>query len=111
MAQCLTSPAVSDKVKAALRTVSERKAAITKLIHETADLWQTRVAITDEQARLRANIQNVPKESAAFKRYLEKFDTQETELEKLQAAIDAKKAEEKRLQREFDAYLKGLNVE
>ena len=72
---------------------------------------QRRTAITDEQVRLRANIERVPKESAAYKRYLDKFDTQETELEKLAEQIEAKQADEKRLQRALDGYLKGLSVE
>jgi hypothetical protein len=105
------SSVVSAKVKAALREVGERRAALAALAEEVAELSQKRTAITDEQARLRANIANVPHDSAAYKRYLAKFDAQETELEKLHEAIEGKKATIKKSQREFDVYLKALNVE
>jgi hypothetical protein len=53
----------------------------------------------------------LPKESAAYKRYLEKFDSQETELEKLHERIEKNQAEEKRLQDALTAHLKTLTVE
>ncbi len=111
LAQLQASQVVAPKVKAALGTILERQTARNRVMEEAVELKQKRTAITEEQTRLRANIDKVPRESAAFKRYLEKFDTQETELEKLHTAIEAKQAEEKRLQREFNLFMKGLSVE
>ena len=67
--------------------------------------------ITDDQTRLRANFEKVPPTSAAYKRYLEKFDAQETEIEKLQALIKAKQATEKAQAKELEDYIAALNVE
>ena len=39
--------------------------------------------IVDDQARLRANLKEMPATAAAYKRYLEKFDQQETQIEDL----------------------------
>jgi septal ring factor EnvC (AmiA/AmiB activator) len=49
--------------------------------------------IADDQDRIRKNIERAPKESETFKRYLKKFDDQETEIEKRQARIKELKAE------------------
>ena len=84
------------------------KAAITRLLTERsklngleASLKEESVAlkaINDEQARIRANMERVPKDSQAYMRYLKKFDDQETEIERRQAksatlVIDSKKQE------------------
>jgi hypothetical protein len=111
LAQFQDSPVVSARVKAALREMSERRAALARVTEDTAELQRKQKAITDEQVRLRANIERVPKESAAYKRFLDKFDTQETELEKLHTSIETQLAEEKRLRLAFDVYLKKLNVD
>ena len=68
-------------------------------------------AITDDQARLRANLEKVPPASAAYKRYLEKFDTQETEIEKLQTEIEQKHEAERGQRKEYEDLLAGLSVE
>ena len=49
--------------------------------------------------------------SAAYKRYLEKFDQQETEIETLQAEIKAKQASEKAQHKEYEDFLAGLTVD
>ena len=68
-------------------------------------------AITEDQTRLRANLANVPPTSAAYKRYLEKFDTQESDIEKLQKGIEDKQDAERTQQAAYDSYLAGLTVE
>ena len=70
-----------------------------KLTDTQRDLAQAQAQlkeITDDQTRLRANFEKMPPTSAAYKRYLEKFDKQETEIEKLQADIKAKQASTRR---------------
>jgi DNA repair exonuclease SbcCD ATPase subunit len=68
-------------------------------------------AITEDQSRLRANFEKMPPTSAAYKRYLEKFDVQESEIEKQQAAIQEKKSAEKALRQEFEEFAAGLNLD
>jgi hypothetical protein len=53
----------------------------------------------------------LPPTSAAYKRYLEKFDTQETEIEKLQAQIKQLQETEKQQKKEYEDFLAGLSVE
>ena len=68
-------------------------------------------AITDDQVRLRANLDKMPPTSAAYKRYLDKFDQQETEIEKIQKGIDEKQTAVKTQQATYDDFLAGLSVE
>ena len=70
-----------------------------------------RIKITDDQVRLRANFERLPPTSDAYKRYLKKFDTQETEIESLQGQIKQKQEIEKQQQAGYEDYLAGLTVE
>ena len=67
--------------------------------------------ITQDQVRLRANLKEMPPTAAAYKRYLEKFDQQETQIEKYQADIKKLQGQEHQQRKDFEAYLVGLNVE
>lgn len=49
--------------------------------------------------------------TAVYKRYLEKFDKQETEIEQLQARIKEAQQAEHQQRKEYEAYLTGLTVE
>jgi hypothetical protein len=105
------NPAVSAKVKTALKQIAERQAKMAEASKAAAEWGQRLKTITDDQARLRANIDKVPRESAAYKRYLEKFDAQETEIEKLQPKIDEAQKQQQQLRKEYDEFLAGLSAE
>ena len=45
--------------------------------------------ITDDQVRLRANLKEMPPTAEAYKRYLKKFDDQETQIENFRKKIKA----------------------
>jgi len=49
--------------------------------------------IAEDQDRIRKNIERTPKESEAFKRYLKKFDDQESEIEKRQSRLKELRAD------------------
>jgi hypothetical protein len=85
-----------------------------KLMDTQRDLVQVQAQlkeITDDQTRLRANFEKMPPTSAAYKRYLEKFDQQETEIERLQSEIKSKQTAVKGQTRELEDYVAALNVE
>jgi hypothetical protein len=60
---------------------------------------------------MRANMERVPQTSQAYKRYLKKFDDQETEIEKHRATVTKlqKKADGQR--KDYEAFLLNINVE
>jgi hypothetical protein len=107
----LSGSVASAKLKEALNKALAFKAELATTRNDLARLDKQLKAITEDQTRLRANLANVPPTSAAYKRYLEKFDTQETEIEKLQKGIADKQEAERTQQGEYDSYLAGLSVE
>jgi septal ring factor EnvC (AmiA/AmiB activator) len=98
-------------LKSALQKVIAFRHRLAETGREVAHLEQKLKAITDDQVRLRTNLEKVPPASAAYKRYLEKFDTQETEIEKLQTEIEQKHEAERLQRKEYEDFMVGLSVE
>ena len=67
--------------------------------------------ITDEQARIKGNLEKLPPTSELYKRLIDKFDKEETALEKVQKQISEKVAEEKQQQKDFEQFLVNLNAQ
>jgi hypothetical protein len=107
----INSSVVSEKVKAALGKALEMKARLTSTQRDVAELNRQYQEISQDQQRLRANLKELPPTAAAYKRYLEKFDQQETEIEKLQTQLKALRQTEDKERKEYDAFLLALNVE
>ena len=107
----LASRVVSPKVKEALRRAVALRDKVAAARRDLGHVEGQLKAITEDQKRLRENIERLPKESDAYKRYLKKFDTQETQIEKLQAQIQQKQEERRKRQAEYEDYLAGLTVE
>jgi hypothetical protein len=107
----LNSPITSLKVKEALRKTIDLHTGVSNAHRERTQTEQQLKAIMEDQTRMRANLDKLPPTSAVYKRYLEKFDMQETEIEKLQKQIKQLQETEKKLQTEYENYLTGLTVE
>ena len=67
------------------------------------------INLNEDQTRLRANLREMPSTAAAYKRYLEKFDKQETEIEELQKQQKSLQTQEMTQLKDFDRYLSNLN--
>ncbi|HLW64437.1 MAG TPA: DUF4139 domain-containing protein [Gemmataceae bacterium] len=100
----------SPEVKQALQKALEFKAALVKVQQNLNDVNQQLKLITDDQTRLRANLREMPQTAAAYKRYLEKFDKQETEIEDLQKQQKNLQSKELEARQALDGYLTSLNV-
>jgi DNA repair exonuclease SbcCD ATPase subunit len=107
----LQGSVASGKVKAALEDAVKRRTQLADSERQRATMDKQLADIRQDQERLRANLKEVPATSAAYKRYLEKFDKQETEIEKLQE--EGKRVQETvdKLKKEYENFLAGLNVE
>jgi len=77
----------SDKVKAALKEALGLKWKLAETQREIAQQERQLKVVTDDQQRLRANLREMPPTAEAYKRYLKKFDDQETVIEQFQAKI------------------------
>jgi hypothetical protein len=74
-------------------------------------LQQQFADIRKDQERLRANLKEMPATAAAYKRYLLKFDNQETAIEKLQQQIQELETQVQKQHRACEVYLESLDVE
>lgn len=101
---------VSPQVKEALQEVVKRKQAIQRVGNDRARLEQQVAAITQEQDRIRQNMGQLDRNTDLYKRYVEKFGTQEDEVEKNRKEIDQLTLEENKLRQDLDNYLANLSV-
>ncbi len=106
----LNSPGGSPEVKAALEKIIQKKSKLSAAQRDITYQVQQLVAIKDDQARLRANLKEMPATAAAYKRYLDKFDKQETEIENLQSKVQKLQEAEHTQREEYEAFLNGLDV-
>src|SRR5581483_11713929 len=107
----LRSDVTSARVKEALQKAAGLRGKLSETEAELGQFNTQLKAITDDQVRLRSNFERLPPTSDAYKRYLKKFDTQETEIEKLQDDIKKLQATEKGQAKEYEDYRAGLSVE
>ncbi|MCX7701051.1 MAG: DUF4139 domain-containing protein [Gemmataceae bacterium] len=106
----INNAVTSPQVKAALQQLQQLKAKLATTTQELSHVNEQLRVITEDQARLRANLKEMPTNAAAYKRYLEKFDKQETEIESLREAQKRLQQQQLKDQQEVDAYLRNLNV-
>jgi hypothetical protein len=97
--------------RAALEKLLDLRGKLKTTEDELARLQQQLRTITTDQDRLRANLKEMPATSAAHQRYLEKFDKQETVIEKLQEQIQTTGSQYQKQQEAAEAYLNGLDLE
>jgi septal ring factor EnvC (AmiA/AmiB activator) len=107
----INSTVSSAKVKQALAEALKLREALAKTQREVQEQERQLKTITDDQARLRANLKEMPSTAAAYKRYLDKFDAQETQIEALQADIKKLQGTEHNQRKEYEAFLNSLDVE
>ncbi len=107
----MNSPITSAKVKKGLQSALELRYAVAKTQRDIGEQQQQLKVITDDQARLRANLKEMPPTAAAYKRYLEKFDAQETQIEQYQAEIKKLQGTEFNQRKELEDYLANFSAE
>jgi hypothetical protein len=107
----LASAVPSDAVKKALGDVLAKSAKLVETQKKLSDLEKQLKAISDDQGRLRSNLQIIPQTSDHYKTFLEKFVKQETEIEGLQKHIRETSAALLSLTKENESFLAALNAD
>jgi hypothetical protein len=107
----LAHPVPSAEVKAALTKAIALQAKVVETGKQLAELEKNLKTVSDDQARLRDNLKIIPPSSDPYKRFLDKFVTQETEIESLQKSIRETQATLQVSQREYDVFIATLNAE
>jgi hypothetical protein len=100
-----------ESLKEKLQEALKVKATWDKAREEIATAGKRIQTITVDQKRLRDNMRELPKDSDLFKRYLKTLETQETEMDELQAKLKALHADEARTRSAYDDFLANLSAE
>jgi hypothetical protein len=106
----LSQAVTSEKVKEGLRRALGLRHELAQAQREAAERERQLRVITDDQTRLRANLKDMPSTAKAYKRYLEKFDQQETQIETLQADIENLRAAAHARQKALDDFLAAFTA-
>ena len=107
----LNTAVASPKVKAGLKQAIDLRWAMNKTQRDIAEQQLQLKTITDDQQRLREDLRAVPPTAAAYKRYLDKFDKQETQIEKYQADIKKLQETENQQRKAFEGFLANFSAE
>jgi hypothetical protein len=107
----ISQAVISDKVKAALQKAVELKTTLSKTQQDLAQVQKQLKEITDDQVRLRANIKELPSTSPIYKKYLEKFEKQEGQIEEMQGSIKKLQDDELKQRQGYESYLSALDVD
>ena len=106
----LASPAIAESVK---ENISKGRTLLSDLARYEATLKDLRSQIkdiTDEQTRIKGNLEKLPLSSDLHKRLIDKFDKQETALEVIQKQVAEKLLLDKSLQRDWDEFVETSNA-
>jgi len=107
----LTSEQAPAAVKENIRKGTSMLKGLATLAATLKELRAQLKEITEEQARIKGNLEKLPATSELYKRLIDKFDKQETALEGVQKQIAEKVGDEKKQQKDFEQFLEKLNVE
>jgi hypothetical protein len=107
----LSAQESSAAVKVAVQKASVLKGKLQDARRELAHVERQLKDVRDDQARLREDLKVVPPTAAAYKRYVEKFDKQETEIEQYQARVKELQNTEHQQAEEFNRFLANLNAD
>lgn len=101
---------IGPEVKAALQEVVKRKHAVEQVAQGRARLEKRIEEIAKEQDRIRQNMRQLDRNSDLYRRYVQKFGTQEDSVETMREQIQKLTADEARLRKSLDEYLMNLDV-
>jgi hypothetical protein len=105
-----TSTAIDPAVRAALSELARLRRAVAEKTAAEERIKTEISGMSEDQARIRANLERVDKDSALHKRYLEKLAAEETRIEALQAQ-SAKAADDTRAATSaVEAFIAKLSV-
>ena len=107
----LKNPVTSAKVKHGLEEAMKLRWEMAKTQREMQELQRQLQTITNDQVRLRANLKETPATAAVYKKYVEKLDQQETQIEKYQDDIKTLQATEHNQRKEFEDFLANFSAE
>ena len=110
IAEVAASREIGDAVKNTLAELVRLRRALAEKQVAEQHLKSRIEELRADQARIRENLAKIDKESALYKRYIEKLSQQETEFEGLQASSVKAAAETQAARAAIDAYIAKLSI-
>jgi septal ring factor EnvC (AmiA/AmiB activator) len=107
----LQSPVVSAKVKEGLKKAQELRWEWAKTQREVGEQQRQLQAVAEDQTRLRANLREVPQTSPLHKRYLDKLNKQEDEVERYRSEVKRLQGQEHARKKALDEFLAAFSAE
>ncbi len=107
----INNPATSMAVKAALIKSLDMARKISETQKELSGAEKQLDLLSKDQARLRENIKIIPMSSEHYKKFLDKFVSQETRIETLQNQVQQLQTALQTREREYDAFVNSLNAD
>jgi hypothetical protein len=107
----LRSASSSPAAQKALEEILKLRDQLAGTQREIGREEQALKVIEQDQTRMRANMERVPQTSDAYKRYLKKFDDQETQIETGRAQVAKLQETAETQKKAYEAYVLGLNIE
>jgi hypothetical protein len=101
---------ISPQVKDALQKAATLRKNLNDAFRELTRIQEELRVVQEDQNRLRQDLKAVPADSAIQRRYLEKLEKQESQIEKLQDQAKNQKQLYENQGKEYQDYLAGLNV-
>jgi Domain of unknown function (DUF4139) len=105
-----STSAIDPAVKAAFAKLAQLRRVVDDKQAAETELHGKLEALQSDQSRIRDNIGKIGPDSALYKRYLEKLTEQETQIEKLQAAIDHAAAETRAANAGVDSFIAQMTI-
>ena len=106
----LSANEVSEEIKVVLKEMQKRQAVIADLKRQLQRRQKALAVIDQEQARIRKNMPQLPRDSELHKRYIKKFTEQEDQVERLRAEIHELATTAAEKENALREYLEGLEV-
>ncbi len=110
IAHYLSQKTVSEEAKKALQEVAKRKQALAQVVRDREQLQLKITTIAQEQERIRQNMGQLERNSDLYRRYVQKFGEQESEIDAMRTKIEKLTAEEQSLRDELGQYLSNLTL-
>lgn len=101
----------SPKVKEALASALNQRTKLAELKSMIDEEGKALEDIGSDQARMRANMERVPTVSEAYKRYLKKFDEQETDIEKRRQKVTRLEDALEGQRKAYEKFIRELTVD
>ncbi len=102
---------VSQKVVDAVREAARLQATVIEWQRKIEELDREAQAITNEQSRIRPNMQSIERNTDLYRRYVTKLNDQETRLEAIAKERAAAQTEYEKARAALEVYVGNLNVE